>query len=88
MRQEAPEISFDILKEAMEKIRLGLPHARLPDSIAKRRFAAVEAARAVIFALTPGMPPLEHVTIAPRGGTMARVLFMPQVPLTQRVGSL
>ena len=33
---------------------------------------------AVAFALTPGMPPIEHVTIRPRGGTVTRILFVPQ----------
>lgn len=30
------------------------------------------------FALTPGLPPIEHVTIRPRGGTITRILFVPQ----------
>lgn len=33
---------------------------------------------AVAFALTPGLPPIEHVTIRPRGGTITRILFVPQ----------
>ena len=80
VRRDSSSIDFPILKEAMEKIRLGLPHASLPDSEAKYRFATVEAARAVAFALTPGLPPLEHVTILPRGGAQARILFVPQEP--------
>ena len=80
VRRDAPTIDFSVLKEAMEKIRLGLPHASLPDSEAKGRFATVEAARAVGFALTPGLPPIEHVTILPRGGAQARILFVPQEP--------
>eukprot|EP00887_Chlorella_sp_A99_P003900 scaffold11.g3900.t1 len=59
------------------QIRLGLPHAPIPNSEAKRRYAAVQAARAVAFALTPGLPPIEHVTIRPRGGAAARILFVP-----------
>lgn len=60
------------------QVRLGLPHAPLPDTPAKRRYATIEAARAVAFALTPGLPPIEHVTIRPRGSAMARILFVPQ----------
>jgi hypothetical protein len=33
---------------------------------------------AVAFALTPGLPPIEHVTIRPRGGTITRILFVRQ----------
>ncbi|KAG7666975.1 hypothetical protein KSW81_000723 [Nannochloris sp. 'desiccata'] len=80
VRRDSPTIDISILKEAMEKVRLGLPHTSLPDSEAKRRYAAVEAARAVAFALTPGLPPLEHVTVRPRGGAQARILFVPQEP--------
>jgi cell division protease FtsH len=80
VRRDSASIDLPILKEAMDKVRLGLPHTPLPDSAAKRRYAAVEAARAVAFALTPGLPPLEHVTIRPRGGAQARILFVPQEP--------
>ena len=80
VRRDSSTIDISILKEAMDKVRLGLPHTPLPDSEAKRRFAAVEAARAVAFALTPGLPLLEHVTIRPRGGAQARILFVPQEP--------
>lgn len=80
VRRDSPTIDLPILKEAMDKVRLGLPHTPLPDSAAKRHFAAVEAARAVAFALTPGLAPLEHVTVRPRGGAQARILFVPQEP--------
>lgn len=80
VRRDSPDIDLPILKEAMDKVRLGLRHTPLPDSPAKRRYAVVEAARAVAFALTPGLPPLEHVTIRPRGGAQARILFVPQEP--------
>ncbi len=36
---------------------------------------------AVAFALTPGMPQLEHVTIQPRGGHTTRILFQRQASL-------
>lgn len=68
--------------DPLPQIKLGLPHAPLPESEAKRRYAAIEAARAVAFALTPGLPPIEHVTIRPRGGAAARILFVPQVRLS------
>ena len=53
--------------------------ARLPRSEAKVRLATVEAARAVAACLTPGMPPVEHVSILPRGDYMARIIYQPQV---------
>ena len=71
---------MDIMKDAMSKIRVGLPQSSIPESPAKRRFALVEASRAVAFALTPGLPEIQYVTIKPRGGVQARVLFTPQEP--------
>ncbi|KAI7840859.1 hypothetical protein COHA_005451 [Chlorella ohadii] len=68
VRRSQPEIDLPILKEAMDKIRLGLPQDSLPDSAAKRQYATIEAARAVAFALTPGMPQLEH-EFGREGGT-------------------
>lgn len=79
MREETPEISFDIILTAMDKIKLGLPQRPLEDSPAKRRMATVVVGRAVAIALTPGMPPIENLTMKPRGGVMARILFRPQV---------
>jgi hypothetical protein len=35
--------------------------------------------RQVALTLTPGLPPIEHVTILPRGGVQSRVLFTPVV---------
>lgn len=40
--------------------------------------ARLVAHSAVAFALTPGLPRIEHVTIQPRGGHMAQILFVPQ----------
>lgn len=80
VRKDSMEIDMGIMKEAMSKIRVGLPQSSIPDSPAKRRFAAVEAARAVAFALTPGLPEIQYVTIKPRGGVQARILFVPQEP--------
>jgi hypothetical protein len=45
VRQNRSAIDLPVLKEAMDKIRLGLPHQSLPDSAAKRQYAAIEAAR-------------------------------------------
>lgn len=74
---------MNILMTAMDKIRLGLPQRPLEDSPAKRRLATVEVGRAVAIALTPGMPPIENLSIKPRGGVMGRILFQPQVIIIQ-----
>jgi hypothetical protein len=37
VRKEKSEIDMAILREAMDKVRLGLPHTSLPDTPAKRR---------------------------------------------------
>ena len=70
---------MEIVNEVMDKKVLGLAGSRLPDSPAKEHLARVVATRAVIIALTPGMPPLQRVTILPRGDAVARTLFLPQV---------
>ena len=41
--------------------------------------ACTQAGRAVGFALTPGVPPLEVLSIAPRGAVLTRLAFAPQV---------
>lgn len=79
VREEAPQISLSLLVTAMDKIKLGLPQRPLEDSPAKKRMATVEVGRAVAIALTPGMPPIENISIKPRGGVMGRILFQPQV---------
>ena len=79
VRKNQDTIDLQILIEAMDKIKLGLRSAPLPDSTAKRRMAAVEAGRAVVLALTPGIPSIQHITIQPRGGVMGRILFEPLV---------
>ena len=38
VRKDQKEIDLAVLKEAMDKVRLGLPHTSLPDTPAKRRW--------------------------------------------------
>lgn len=45
VRKDQPQIDMGILTEAMDKTRLGLPRQALPESAAKRQYAAIEAAR-------------------------------------------
>lgn len=76
VRKESPAITLDVILEAKRKIELGLPRASLPDSAAKRRIAAAQAARGVALALTPGVPPMVELSLAPRGADGApRVVF-------------
>ncbi len=79
VRKDAQQIDMALIREAMDKRALGLPSPKLPDSEAKRRMATVQAARAVATCLTPGLPPLVHCSIQPRGGHMSRIIFLPQV---------
>lgn len=79
VRQDKTAIDFGLLREAIDKRRLGLPSVRLPPSEAKLRMATVQAARAVAVCTTMGLPPVVHVSIQPRGGVMSRIVFMPQV---------
>lgn len=82
MRKQEREISLQLVNEVMDKKVLGSAGPRLPDTQAKRHLALSAAAKAVVIALTPGMPPLQRMTILPRGQSMARTLFTPQVTTT------
>ena len=75
VRHQKLAIDLPLIQEAIDKRQLGLATGRLPDSEAKRRLALVEAGRAVALALTPGIPPLEHLSIAPRGPILSRLSF-------------
>lgn len=75
VRHQKEAIDLPLIQEAIDKRELGLATARLPDTPAKRRLATVEAGRAVALALTPGIPPLERLTIAPRGPILSRLSF-------------
>lgn len=77
VRYDKKEVDLPIILEAMEKIKLGLKKSPLPPSEPKRRLATLLAARAVALTLTPGLPPIEHITILPRGGVQERILFTP-----------
>ena len=84
VRKEQTEISMALIREVMDKRVMGTAGSRLPDSEAKRRLAMVAAARAVVVATTPGMPPLQRMSILPRGDNITRTLFMPQASLRSR----
>ena len=81
VRHQKESIDLALIQEAVDKRELGLATGRLPDSAAKRRLALVEAGRAVALALTPGIPPLERLTIEPRGPILSRLSFEYQVQI-------
>lgn len=70
-----PVIDMRVALATMDKLRLGLADRRLDASEAKTRLATLLAGRAVALALTPGIPPIEHISMQPRGGVMGRLLF-------------
>jgi len=78
VRQNKTEIDYETALAAMEKYKLGLEQPPIPDTPAKRHMAHVQAGRAVIAALTLGLPPIEMISMQPRGGTTARILYLPQ----------
>ncbi|KAK9806474.1 hypothetical protein WJX73_000984 [Symbiochloris irregularis] len=78
VRHQKMAIDLDLITEAIDKRTLGLSTGRLPDTEAKRRLATVEAGRAVVLALTPGIPQLERLSIAPRGPILSRLSFVYQ----------
>ena len=67
VRYQRPQIDLALVQEAMDKRTLGLSMGLMGPSEAKARLARVHAGRAVGFALTPGVPPLEVLSIAPGG---------------------
>lgn len=75
VRHQKEVIDLPLIQEAIDKRELGLATARLPDTPAKRRLALVQAARAVAMAITPGVPQLERLSIAPRGPILSRLSF-------------
>ena len=77
VREGKRGIDMPVILEAMDKVKLGLPGRPLPENEGKRRFALVQAAKAVAVALTPAMPQIERVMIRPRSGKMARILTRP-----------
>uniref|UniRef100_A0A1D2AAW6 AAA+ ATPase domain-containing protein n=1 Tax=Auxenochlorella protothecoides TaxID=3075 RepID=A0A1D2AAW6_AUXPR len=78
VRAASPVITLDTILEGKEKVELGLPRASLPDTPAKRRLAVTQAARAVALALTPGVPQMVEVSMAPRGQSTLRIAFEAQ----------
>lgn len=88
VRRDKGEIDLQIINEVMDKKVLGSAASRLPESAAKRQLALISAARAVVIALTPGMPQIQRVTIRPRGEALSRTLFMPQVMFLKLVDTL
>ena len=70
-----PLIDMRVALATMDKLRLGLADRRLDASEAKTRLATLLAGRAVALALTPGIPPIEHISMQPRGGVIGRLLF-------------
>ena len=87
VRHQKESIDLPLIQEAIDKRQLGLATGKLPDTPAKRRLATVEAGRAVALALTPGIPPLERLTIAPRGPILSRLTFAEQVQHMRLTGN-
>ena len=77
VRQKKDFIDYDALVAALEKIRLGLSGRALVPSAAKERLARLLAAKAVAFAVCPVTPPIEQISILPRGSTVSRINYMP-----------
>jgi len=77
VRQKKDAIDYETMMTALEKIRLGLAGTKLLDSPAKERLAYLLAARAVAFAVNPCTPPIEQISILPRGRTISRITYVP-----------
>lgn len=55
VRRSVPRITLPLVLDLVDHLEHGLPAGKLPDSAAKQRLATVTAAKAVAFALTPGL---------------------------------
>ena len=74
-RDGKPGLDFFAILEAMDKVKLGLPGRLHPHENGKKRFALSQSAKAVVMALSPGVPTIERVIIRPWwGGGRAKVL--------------
>ncbi|PNH06599.1 ATP-dependent zinc metalloprotease FtsH [Tetrabaena socialis] len=63
VRRNVPAITLPLVLELVENLNWGEKAPRIPDSEAKDRLAMVTAAKAVAFALTPGLEPIKSVTL-------------------------
>jgi len=63
VRRGVDKISLPMVMELVEGLNWGTRAARIPPSEAKDRLAMVTAAKAVAFALTPGLDPIKFVTL-------------------------
>ncbi|GLC47538.1 hypothetical protein PLESTB_001403000 [Pleodorina starrii] len=63
VRRNVPTISLPMVLELVEGLDWGDKAPRIPESEAKDRLALVTAAKAVAFALTPGLEPIKSVTM-------------------------
>ena len=66
VRRDAPCITLPLLMELVELQEWGPPTRRIPQTAAKRRLAHLTAAKAVAFALTPGIEAVDYVTMYSR----------------------
>lgn len=63
VRRDEPCITLPLLMELVELQEWGPPTRRIPATPAKRRLAHLTAAKAVAFALTPAIEPIDYVTM-------------------------
>ena len=88
VRRNKPVVELAEVETAMEKVKVGLPRAPLPDSAPKRQLALVFAARAVLQTDAPHLfPDVLQVSIAPRGTTVARLDSLPSERAWDRPGN-
>ena len=88
VRRNKPVVELAEVETAMEKVKVGLPRAPLPDSASKRQLALVFAARAVLQTDAPHLfPDVLQVSIAPRGTTVARLDSLPSEREWDRPGN-
>lgn len=72
---ESGAINMFHIRDAIEKVKLGLPQEGLPKSKAKKFLVTVQAGRAVALAITPGIPEIDLVTTKPQGSILGRIYF-------------
>jgi len=88
VRRNKPFVELAEIETAMEKLKVGLPRAPLPDSVYKRQLAHVYAGRAVLQTAAAALhPDVLQVSIAPRGNSVARLDSMPAKRSWGRPGS-
>src|SRR5579883_885715 len=77
-REDAQEVAWRHVEQALDKLTLGLERRTMRPSDAERRSAAYrEAGHAIVSLCVPDQDPLRKISIVPRGGSLGAAAHLP-----------